>query len=157
MSIKEHLEPPKKIAVIESIRGLAALLVVLYHLPGWNKFVATSNFVSNGYLMVNLFFVLSGFVIFKAYGNQIQTKSDLFKFQFLRFGRLYPVHLLFICIFLCYTATPFLQTNWTALSEQLLLIQAIGPNDSREFFNPQAWSISVEFYAYFLFGLIAYI
>ena len=154
MSNREHIEPPKKIAVIESIRGLAALLVVFYHLPGWNKVVSTSNFVSNGYLMVDLFFVLSGFVIFKAYGGQIEKKSDLFRFQFLRFGRLYPIHLLFISIFLCYTATPFLQTNWAALAQQLLLVQAIGPNDSRGYFNPQAWSISVEFYVYFLFGLL---
>lgn len=51
-----------KIKELESIRGLAAFLVVFYHLPKWNP-ILDIRLVNNGYLMVHLFFVLSGFVI----------------------------------------------------------------------------------------------
>ncbi len=84
-----------KIEELESIRGLAALLIVFHHIPKWNPILDTK-IINNGYLMVELFFVLSGFVIFSAYANKIGDKRDLLRFQFLRFGRLYPVHLLFL-------------------------------------------------------------
>jgi peptidoglycan/LPS O-acetylase OafA/YrhL len=104
--------------------------------------------------MVDLFFVISGFVIEKAYGKNINNYSDLLKFQFLRFGRLYPIHILCLIIFISYTATPFFETNWTALLQNLFLVQAIGPTGNAYSFNAQAWSISVEFYVYVLFGVI---
>ena len=88
-----------KINELESLRGLAALLVVFFHVPKWNSFLNVG-IINNGYLMVELFFVLSGFVIFNAYSNNIKSKRDLMRFQFLRFGRLYPVHILFLLILL---------------------------------------------------------
>ena len=53
-----------KVEELESIRGLAALLVVFYHIPKWNPLLEIG-IINNGYLMVELFFVLSGFVIYK--------------------------------------------------------------------------------------------
>ena len=88
----------KKIEELESIRGLAALLVVFFHIPKWNP-ILNIGIINNGYLMVEVFFVLSGFVIFNAYTNKINTSKDLLRFQFLRLGRLYPVHLTFLLFF----------------------------------------------------------
>lgn len=92
-------------------------------------------------------------------------------FQFLRFWRLYPVYLLFLMAYLLFDCIrwvsvnyrlvqdvrliPFSQNSGTALVEQLLLIQAIGPTGNVQSFNGPAWSISVEFYAYLLYGLLA--
>lgn len=157
-----------KIEELESIRGLAALLIVFHHIPKWNPILDTK-IINNGYLMVELFFVLSGFVIFSAYANKIGDKRDLLRFQFLRFGRLYPVHLLFLFIFIFIelakyfsqlklgfiSNTPaFRENNLTAIVEQIFLIQSIGPTGNDVTFNGPAWSISVEFYTYFIFGLI---
>jgi peptidoglycan/LPS O-acetylase OafA/YrhL len=50
--------------------------------------------------MIQLFFVLSGFVIYKAYSNKLKNKKDVLRFQFLRFGRLYPVHIVFLVIYI---------------------------------------------------------
>ena len=83
---KEHLLPQTRIEELESMRGLAALLVVLFHAPGWNSGKEFIPFIANGYLMVDVFFVLSGFVIFKAYANTIRCAHDLWRFQFLREG-----------------------------------------------------------------------
>jgi peptidoglycan/LPS O-acetylase OafA/YrhL len=158
-----------KINELESLRGLAALLVVFFHVPKWNSFLKVG-IINNGYLMVELFFVLSGFVIFNAYSNNIKSTRDLLRFQFLRFGRLYPVHILFLLIFLLIevakyiaqsafgivspNSQPFRENNVTALIQQIFLVQAIGPSGSPLTFNIPAWSISVEFYTYLIFGCV---
>lgn len=159
-----------KITELESIRGLAALLIVFFHFPGWNLLFYNISFIRNGYLMVDLFFVLSGFVIYKSYGKKINSKKELIQFQFLRFGRLYPVHILFLGFFVCveimrYIAsiklgiyapreTPFKENSFSAIIQHMFLIQAIGPTGNSLTFNSPAWSISVEFYTYFIFGII---
>lgn len=168
MSSKDSVSTAQKIDELESIRGLAALLVVFYHIPKWHPMMDVG-MINNGYLMVELFFVLSGFVIFSAYGERINTRADVVRFQFLRFGRLYPVHLLFLLVFVLielakYVAAtkfgiaspntePFRENNLLAFAQQLLLVQAIGPTGNELTFNGPAWSISVEFYTYLIFAL----
>jgi peptidoglycan/LPS O-acetylase OafA/YrhL len=158
-----------KIAELESIRGLAALLIIFVHTPHWNPNFE-SRIVHNAYLMVELFFVLSGFVIYTSYSSKINTYKDLFRFQFLRFSRLYPVHLLFLIIFLLIefakyyvqnntgiigiNKPAFQENNLTALFQQIFLLQAIGPTGNILTFDYPAWSISVEFYTYLIFGVI---
>ncbi len=158
------------ITELESIRGLAALLVVVYHIPKWNS-VLEIGLINRGYLMVDLFFVLSGFVIYTAYAEKISRWTDLLRFQFLRFGRLYPVHVVFLSVYVIieiakYIAQtyfglqspnthPFGQNSFGALLEQVFLVQAIGPTGHTTTFNGPAWSISVEFYTYLIFALVA--
>jgi peptidoglycan/LPS O-acetylase OafA/YrhL len=157
----------RKINELESLRGLAALLVVFFHIPKWNSSMDVG-IINNGYLMVELFFVLSGFVIFNAYGKNIESTRDLVRFQFLRFGRLYPVHILFLLIFLLIeiakyvtqskfgivspNSQPFKESSFTALIQHIFLVQAIGPTGNHNTFNVPSWSISVEFYTYLIFG-----
>jgi peptidoglycan/LPS O-acetylase OafA/YrhL len=161
--------PDRKIESLESIRGIAALLVILHHIPDWNAAIHDFRFFRNGYLLVDLFFVLSGFVIYKAYVDKLGTVPQLIRFQFLRFGRLYPVHLLFLMVFVAIEAskyfaqsryglampntTPFKESGWSAFIENVFLVQAIGPTGNALTFNSAAWSISVEFYTYLIFGL----
>lgn len=156
-----------KIEELESIRGIAAFLIVFYHLPKWNP-ILDIGLVNNGYLMVELFFILSGFVIFNAYAEKITTQKDLFRFQLLRFGRLYPVHLLFLFVFLGieiakYLAStklgvsssnsiPFETNNFSAFVKNIFLISSVLPNQSLTY-NYPAWSISVEFYTYLVFAV----
>ena len=88
-----------RIAELESVRGIAALLIVMFHAPGWNTGKEHIGIFQNAYLMVDLFFVISGFVIYKAYANHLHSWSAVWRFQFLRLGRLYPVHLFFLIFF----------------------------------------------------------
>ncbi len=143
------------------------MLVVLCHLPKWNPFLDIT-FINNGYLMVDLFFVLSGFVICNAYSEKIKVTNDLIRFQFLRLGRLYPVHLVFLVVFLVieiakYIASvkmgihspnslPFEANNFSAFIKNIFLISSVLPNEPLTY-NAPAWSISVEFYIYFLFAI----
>lgn len=158
-----------RIEELESVRGLAALLVVCFHIPPWH-FLRDIAIINNSYLMVDLFFVLSGFVIFNAYHDRISSPSELLRFQFLRFGRLYPVHLLFLGVFVLIEVAKFLaesrfglmspnsaafrENNLSALLQQVFLLQAIWPAGNAETFNAPAWSISVEFYTCLVFAAI---
>ena len=164
---QNHYQSSTKIEELESVRGLAALLVVFFHIPKWNPLLEIG-IINNGYLMVELFFVLSGFVIYKAYAKKIVSKKDLIRFQFLRFGRLYPVHLLFLIAYIfieiakylaqekfgitSVNSQPFVENNLIALFQQIFLIHAIGPTGHVLTFNGPSWSISVEFFTYLLFG-----
>ena len=159
-----------KIVELESIRGVAALLIVFYHMPVWHGALYGLKFVRNSYLMVDLFFVLSGFVINLNYGERLTSVKALARFQLLRLGRLYPVHLLFLLLFLLLetgkwvaatkfnvtvpNGRPFEKNTLHAFAEHLFLLQALGFSSNAETFNTPSWSISVEFYTYLLFGVI---
>jgi peptidoglycan/LPS O-acetylase OafA/YrhL len=163
-------QPTGKIEELESIRGLAAVLVVLFHMPVWNESLHHIRFIQNSYYMVDLFFVLSGFVMNLNYGDRLRSGRDLARFQFLRFGRLYPVHLLFLLLAVL-TATSswiaatmfgmqipsgsaFKGATITSFTEQLLLIHSLGFFTLAHPFNLPSWSISVEFYTYLVFGIV---
>ncbi len=159
-----------KIEELESIRGIAAVLVVLFHMPEWNTHLHGIRFINNGYYMVDLFFVLSGFVMNLNYGTRLQTGQDLARFQFLRLGRLYPVHLLFLLLAVATAASTWVAAAGFGLkipsggafkgatiisfTEQLLLIHSLGFFNIPYAFNLPSWSISVEFYTYLVFGTV---
>ncbi len=167
MHAQEQFKTQPKIAELESIRGLAALLVVAFHIPKWHPLLNTG-LINNAYLMVELFFVLSGYVIHNAYANNINTKKDLIRFQFLRFGRLYPVHFVFLVTFIFveaakyfaqnkfglsdFNSQPFRENGFVAIVQQIFLLQAIGPTGNAATFNAPSWTISVEFYTYLVFA-----
>lgn len=74
---------------LDGLRGFAAIVVLTRHAAFWHPFVFRS------YLAVDLFFVLSGFVIAQSYDDRIKDGSLGFcRFLMVRFIRLYPVFLL---------------------------------------------------------------
>ena len=158
----------EKYRELEGIRGLAAILVVIFHIPIWNP-IFEINFILNSYLMLDLVFVVSGCVIRTAYCN-IDTIKELIRFQFLRFARLYPIHFFILLIYILlelirYVAVikfaaivnndPFKEGIFITILQHFFLVQGLIGNG--ESFNVPAWSISVEFYTYMLFGIIALI
>ena len=149
------------------MRGLAALSVVVFHI-GWNNPLYSLAYVRNSYLMVDFFFVLSGFVIALNYNSRIVDIASTARFIWLRFWRLYPLHFFLLIVFLMNEIvkwiahvrfgiegiTPAFGINdgWAFLSN-LFLVQALDLQSSLTF-NWPAWSISVEFYTYLVFALV---
>lgn len=88
-----------RISELDALRGIAALYVMFYHFTyryvdifgGEYDF---PNFLKHGYLGVNVFFVISGFVIHLT----LEKKKTLFDFSATRFARLYPVYWVAIAI-----------------------------------------------------------
>jgi peptidoglycan/LPS O-acetylase OafA/YrhL len=154
---------PIRFDELESLRGLAALLVVFNHFLQFSNQILYVPLVINGYLMVDLFFVISGFVIYSAYSERIHSAKDFSRFVFLRLGRIYPVHIIFVVIFLLIEILKLMSENTAkkaftlnsinALWENLFLIQGVIPYGDLTY-NIPSWSISVEFITYLLFGIL---
>jgi len=86
-----------RIPCLDGLRGLAALAVMLFHfnyffLPQ-ARLTAIVPFVSRAYLAVDLFFLLSGFVMAHVYGSLLASNWRVHAVQFARarFARLYPL------------------------------------------------------------------
>jgi peptidoglycan/LPS O-acetylase OafA/YrhL len=77
--------------LLDGLRGFAAILVVLYHLPPYlQKWFACPN----AFLAVDFFFCLSGFIIAYSYENRILSGMRLGDFCLSRLIRLYPLYFL---------------------------------------------------------------
>lgn len=75
---------------LNGMRGVAAIAVVLFHAEG----LAGSQIAPNGYLAVDLFFVLSGLVIAHAYEGRLRDGLSPLAFMRHRLIRFYPLYLL---------------------------------------------------------------
>ncbi len=155
-----------KIFFLESLRGIAAICVALFHFQG-GSFITENPFIRNAWLMVDFFFVLSGFVIAYNYQDQLKSVRDCYIFQIKRFLRLYPLHLFMLFTFLIIEFGKYflgiyfgIQSNVEAFSINnhssfmlnLLLLHNIF--DGTLTWNGPSWSISSEFYTYILFALL---
>lgn len=149
--------------VLDALRGLCALLVVFFHLPVSSHLHPLALF-RHGYLFVDFFFVLSGFVIAHAYGGRLGSVKDLGPFLIKRLGRVWPLHAVMLAAFvgleLCRlwfhfdAATPFARDRSVeAIFTNLLLIQSFNIHPYLTWNGP-AWSISVEMGAYVVFAAI---
>lgn len=156
-----------RFGALESLRGIAALCVVFYHLD-WINSVTGLNFFRNSFLMVDFFFVLSGFVIYHSYSTRIESLASAGRFVFLRIGRLYPLHLATLLVFLFieiskYIAevryglvanTPaFTVNNASSFFANFFMVHAWNFQE-RPTWNGPSWSISAEFFAYLSFALV---
>jgi peptidoglycan/LPS O-acetylase OafA/YrhL len=83
---KQHFE------VLDGLRGLAALAVVVFHFMEWAYSDFSTNFIAHGFLAVDFFFCLSGFVIGYAYDDRITM--GVFEFLKARLVRLHPLIIL---------------------------------------------------------------
>ena len=80
--------PSGEIRSLNTVRGIAALMVAVYHAPA---IFGVTRTLPHAYLAVDLFFVLSGFVIAHAYGGRIAGGMGARRFSQLRLARLYPL------------------------------------------------------------------
>lgn len=157
----------------EGARGLAAVLVALYHFGVASKHIAV---VEYGYLFVDLFFVLSGFVMTATYESRIAKFSDIKPYMIRRFGRLFPLMIFSTLLFvLAYNSAIWIKSeaasmgyanlfkNPSALKymipsiEEIIGVvtftQGMGFFD-KPILNQVSWSIGTEFYTYILFAVI---
>jgi peptidoglycan/LPS O-acetylase OafA/YrhL len=82
------VQPAGEIRSLNTIRGVAALAVAVFHAP---TLFGVATTLPHAYLGVDLFFVLSGFVMLHAYEARIAGGLGLGRFMQLRLARLYPL------------------------------------------------------------------
>jgi peptidoglycan/LPS O-acetylase OafA/YrhL len=150
-----------KLDALTGVRGLAAWLVVFYHIRAAFGGVAPDGLIAGfakGYLAVDLFFVLSGFVLWLNYGRRFAAEGLRAAPGFLvrRVARIYPLHLAVLAATVAYAGALALtgrtspdQYPLADLPLHALLIQNWGLTSTLAWNDP-AWSISTEMAAYLL-------
>lgn len=83
---------PVRFIALDSLRGIAALMVAAHHIQG-EGFLLSLALLRHGWLFVDFFFVLSGFVIAASYGARLAGGFSLRRFMVLRLGRVYPLYM----------------------------------------------------------------
>jgi len=156
---------PRQIDALTGIRGIAAWLVVLYHLRlAFAPSLPAQLLVvlGKGYLAVDLFFVLSGFVLWLTWGQRLQTEGFGAAATFLqkRIARVWPLHAAVLAATVAFALaigasgrTLPESYRWSELPLHVLLLQNWG--FTRDIgWNDPSWSISTELAAYLCFAAI---
>ena len=183
---------PKRFYSLDALRGIAAIIVVLTHWPqfffvseklsgspishGSSEFITTYLesklpfydvlFVAykSGWLAVDLFFGLSGFIFYWLYAEKIKESAlTAWNFFISRFSRLYPLHLLTLIWIVCVQFVLQHATNASffffdhndpfEFILHLLLISSWGVGNHVSF-NLPIWSVSVEIAMYTMFFVL---
>jgi peptidoglycan/LPS O-acetylase OafA/YrhL len=153
---------------LTSLRGIAALLVVLFHI---RFYLADSAFartlipiLSHGYLAVDFFLVLSGFIMAYKYHEHFREGVRAHSLDFLakRIARIFPLHAF---VMLAYIAIPVMLVAtgrefdvaqfgiYEFVCKFLLVDLWTFDQVSWKSWNVPSWTISAEFFAYLLFPL----
>jgi peptidoglycan/LPS O-acetylase OafA/YrhL len=139
---------------IQILRGLAALLVVLYHIA--KKGVVAGNYNFNlfefGQFGVEIFFITSGFIM-----SYITAERDfnIRSFMIRRAVRILPMYWLFTTIALCaLIAVPKLAFTHSELSPGLVTSYLLIPDPDHSLLLTVGWTLSFELLFYLLFALM---
>lgn len=154
---------PAELELLTAIRFFAAFWVFAFHFWSWLGLPDSGLWraAASGARGVDLFFVLSGFVIYHVYGRKRPGREFGFgPFMWRRFARVYPLHLAMMLIWLVLllglSALGFTMgrpvTLWD-VTATALLIQSWGVTEGL-ILNGVAWSVSAEMSAYLAFGVL---
>ena len=164
---------PVYFGALDGFRGVLALCVAIFH-TFWFTHINSSAFFNNGPVIIDLFFVFSGFLMFRLYHNRLSSEEEANRFLKRRFARVYPIHFFMLTVFIAFACVrlwahkvglsvqdpgeimPFAKgssDSFYNIIANLTLTHSMGVSDSLSF-NPPSWTISTEFFAYFVFVLM---
>ena len=158
---KQHFE------ILDGLRGVAALAVVTFHFMEWVYADASQNFIGHGFLAVDFFFCLSGFVIGYAYDDRIR-KMGVLEFFKSRMIRLHPLVVagsvlgLLAFLFDPFGGHPELYSTGKIMqaflcSVLLIPLPVIADRGFNLFsFNAPSWSLFWEYIANIAYALVLY-
>jgi peptidoglycan/LPS O-acetylase OafA/YrhL len=170
----------KRLYALDTLRGFAALSIVIWHWQhffaisgtwqeGWRKssepfYLFLKPLYDEGWAAVDLFFALSGFIFFWLYSEAIRDgRMGAGRFAWLRFSRLYPLHLVTLLavatmqfFFERATGNYFIfDTNDAQhFVTSLVFAQQWLPPTIEQSFNGPAWSVSIEVLLYAVFFFV---
>jgi peptidoglycan/LPS O-acetylase OafA/YrhL len=164
-----------RLVYIDSLRGIASLAVaVFFHYRHFSSlfqpggapprsapfYTLLRPLYNYGYLAVDVFFILSGFIFCHVYAESIRSRRvTAWKFFVHRFSRLYPLHFATLCVtgVLVYAFRhqtgrfPVYQYNGLQDFVLNVLFLQSGVLDRGMSFNGPSWSLSIEALLYFCF------
>jgi peptidoglycan/LPS O-acetylase OafA/YrhL len=134
---------------LDGMRGMAALCVVGFHLQA----VSGVQAFRSAYLAVDLFFLMSGFVIAHAYDRRLDQGMSVFTFMRVRLIRLYPTYAictLGLAVAIAAAIATGRSQDWTWLGfmqsvpSAMVMLPSWTSADGYVFFNPPSWSLFWE-------------
>lgn len=151
-----------ELMALDFLRIVASVGVVVYHyrhyiwLPDGSPFLSMSSTFARQW--VDLFFVISGFVVSYIYADRIRDGASFRRYMRKRFARLLPLHWLTLAMYvgLGLAIAAGVKANsadhydWSCLAPNMLLVHAFNTCDQVSF-NTPSWSISAEMAMYLLF------
>ncbi len=152
----------KNLGYVQALRGVAALSVVLWHasrfLSPYGSGLGTRLFGAGGVMGVDLFFIISGFIIVHTTRNCDGTSAYGWNFLVKRFARIWPLYIFWTCAYVAIRGN-FLSL-WSAPSGKLRLLQSLTfipfSNGGSHYDYPAlsiGWTINYEVYFYLVWGL----
>lgn len=156
-----------KLEVINGLRGVAILAVIWHHLfglyfkPGSAAALPAASgpafYLSYGWIGVQLFFVLSGFVLYLPYAEgraRLETAADLWSFYRRRAARLLPLYYIVALLCLALNQPPPDGAKFAAelVSMGLVLFPFVN-HGFEPYLNPPLWSLGVEIWFSVIFPL----
>ena len=124
------MSAPARLSTLDGLRGLAAILVMLFHAGARSPLP-----MAGGYLAVDLFFGLSGFVLARAYGERLRAGMGLPAFLLARLVRVAPMALIGGALGVAL---------WHGRLETILLIPDFTSDQNLFPTNPPLWSLLFE-------------
>jgi len=163
----EGVRLAKHFAWLDAVRGIAAIAVMLFH---FSLYLNLSPFFQSGYLAVDLFFLMSGFVLANAYEQKLlESRMDFRQFLTARMIRLYPLYLLATLLGAAYYFSKVMMHTADApslrdLGSLLALAVFFLPSPSFLVESPSgvfpfvtsAWSLSTEVFISIAYGAILF-
>lgn len=136
---------------LDSWRGLAALTIVFYHMGKFGWIAALPPF-RYGWMLVDFFFILSGFVITWSYGARLAHGYPRTGFVLVRLGRMYPLHIATVAVYLLLEFTLFRPLlgeahPFSELARAVFLLDAF-VRGAGNFYAPVSWAVAVELVLY---------
>lgn len=156
----------KRFFALDAFRGIMACTVVLLHTIVDTPWLASS-LVRNSHIAVDFFFILSGFVICINYSTKLESVVDLKKYAVKRFFRLWPLHLVIMCLFLIIRTFDYVAfrlgfgedsivfSDLILFVKELFFLHVLEQGVPMQW-NFPAWSISAEIIAYLVFAFLAF-
>ena len=157
---------PANLPGLTSVRFLLALGVVFFHYQlqwPWDA-MSSTGLLDRARLGVDVFFILSGFVLTHAYREALDAgRLNYRRFLVARVARIYPAHLAVLLFVLAMVGSATLVGaafdarlyEPSGLLPTLLLIHAWYPEEFAAKWNGPSWSLSAEWFAYLVFPLFA--
>ncbi len=154
-------QPSREIKALTGIRGVAACMVVFYHyFQDSSGLGPVHALIRHSYISVDLFFVLSGFVMALTYAPSFASgfsAAAYMRFLGKRLGRVYPLYAVvtaFVAACLAAGAIAGPEPSGGTFVSNILMVQAWGFGDS---IGGPTWSISTEFAAYLVFPVLVWL
>jgi peptidoglycan/LPS O-acetylase OafA/YrhL len=159
-----------QLPALTPLRGVAALWVVVFHVQSELNWLDVppllaeerSGLIGRGYLWVDFFFLLSGFIMNHVYGEELSrgvTGAAGKRYLLSRLARVYPIHLVMLAAHVAFyglilvCAPAFAEELqgvhvWKQLPANIVLLQSVLPDYVG--WNYPSWSISAEWWTYIL-------